>query len=34
VSKVKTWTFPKPKGDGVVIVTYPFLFKPAGQGAH
>jgi hypothetical protein len=34
VSKVKTWTFPKPKGNGVVVVTYPFLFKPAGQGAH
>jgi len=34
VSKVKTWTFPKPKGNGVVVVTYPFLFKPAGQGAR
>lgn len=34
VSKVKTWTFPKPKGNGVVVVTYPFLFKPSGQGAH
>jgi hypothetical protein len=34
VSKVKTWTFPQPKGGGVVEVTYPFLFKPAGQGAH
>jgi hypothetical protein len=34
VEKVKTWTFPKPKGGGVVVVTYPFLFKPAGQGAN
>ncbi len=33
-SKIKTWTFPKPKGNGVVVVTYPFLFKPAGQGDH
>lgn len=31
-SKVKTWTFPNPKGGGVVVVTYPFLFKPAGGG--
>jgi TonB family protein len=23
---VKTWTFPKPQGGGVVIVTYPFIF--------
>ncbi len=28
VSKVRTWTFPKPRGGGVVVVTYPFLFKP------
>lgn len=31
-SKVRTWTFPKPKGGGVVVVTYPFLFKPLGGG--
>jgi hypothetical protein len=34
VSKVKTWSFPKPKGNGTVVVTYPFLFKPSGQGAR
>lgn len=34
VSRVKGWTFPKPKGGGVVVVTYPFLFKPAGRGAR
>jgi len=28
--KVKSWVFPKPKGDGVVIVTYPFIFKQGG----
>lgn len=32
VSRVKGWSFPKPEGGGVVVVTYPFLFKPAGQG--
>ncbi len=27
VSKIKKWKFPKPKGGGKVIVSYPFLFK-------
>jgi len=31
-SKIRTWTFPPPKGGGVVVVTYPFLFKPSGPG--
>lgn len=26
VNAVKTWTFPKPKGGGIVMVTYPFIF--------
>jgi len=29
--RVHTWLFPKPKGGGVVIVTYPFIFKPSGE---
>jgi TonB family protein len=29
--RVRTWLFPKPKGGGVVIVTYPFIFKPSGE---
>ncbi len=29
--RVRTWLFPKPKGGGVVVVTYPFLFKPSGE---
>lgn len=29
--RVRTWVFPKPKGGGVVIVTYPFIFKQSGQ---
>lgn len=28
--RVRTWVFPKPKGGGVVIVTYPFVFKQSG----
>lgn len=31
VSRVRTWQFPKPRGGGEVVVTYPFLFKPAGE---
>ncbi|MCU0701190.1 MAG: adventurous gliding motility protein GltG [Myxococcaceae bacterium] len=29
--RVRTWIFPKPKGGGVVVVTYPFIFKQSGQ---
>ncbi|MBI5494270.1 MAG: AgmX/PglI C-terminal domain-containing protein [Deltaproteobacteria bacterium] len=28
--KVRGWIFPKPKGGGIVIVTYPFIFKQGG----
>lgn len=28
--KVRGWRFPKPKGGGIVIVTYPFIFKQSG----
>lgn len=30
--RVQTWIFPKPKGGGVVIVTYPFIFAQSGEG--
>jgi hypothetical protein len=29
-SRVRSWKFPKPKGGGIVVVTYPFLFKQSG----
>jgi hypothetical protein len=29
-TKIKTWVFPKPKGGGIVIVSYPFVFKQSG----
>ncbi|HEY4220110.1 MAG TPA: AgmX/PglI C-terminal domain-containing protein, partial [Myxococcota bacterium] len=28
--KIKGWVFPKPKGGGIVIVSYPFVFKQSG----
>ena len=28
-AKIKSWTFPQPKG-GVVVVTYPFIFNTVG----
>jgi TonB family protein len=27
--KIQTWKFPEPKGGGIVIVNYPFIFKPS-----
>lgn len=27
LAKIKSWSFPKPKGGGQVMVSYPFLFK-------
>jgi TonB family protein len=30
-SRVSLWQFPKPKGGGLVVVSYPFIFKQAGQ---
>jgi TonB family protein len=29
--RVRTWLFPKPKGGGTVVVTYPFVLKQAGE---
>lgn len=29
--RVKSWTFPKPIGGGVVDVTFPWIFKAAGE---
>lgn len=29
-AKIRTWRFPKPKGGGIVIVKYPFIFKTSG----
>jgi TonB family protein len=29
-AKIRTWQFPKPKGGGIVVVKYPFLFKTSG----
>ena len=28
--RVKTWIFPKPKGGGIAIVSYPFVFRQSG----
>jgi hypothetical protein len=29
--RVHTWVFPKPKGGGTVVVTYPFILQQAGE---
>ncbi|MFL5350936.1 MAG: TonB family protein [Hyalangium sp.] len=30
-SHVRLWEFPKPKGGGTVVVSYPFIFKQSGK---
>jgi len=30
LARIRRWKFPEPKGGGVVSVTYPWLFSPAG----
>ena len=31
LSRIRRWKFPEPKGGGVVAVTYPWIFSPAGE---
>jgi TonB family protein len=31
LSRIRRWKFPEPKGGGVVSVTYPWMFSPAGD---
>ncbi|MCP3060089.1 TonB family protein [Myxococcus sp. K38C18041901] len=31
ISRIRRWKFPEPKGGGVVAVTYPWMFSPAGS---
>jgi TonB family protein len=30
-ARVRSWTFPPPKGGGIAKITYPFVFKPSGN---
>ncbi len=32
MSRIKTWEFPKPKGGGMAIVTYPWILRSSGSG--
>lgn len=32
ITRIKRWKFPEPQGGGVVSVTFPWIFKPAGAG--
>ena len=33
LSRIRRWRFPEPKGGGVVVVTYPWIFMQAGEDA-
>ncbi len=28
---IRRWKFPEPQGGGIVTVTFPWIFKPAGS---
>jgi len=32
LSRVRRWKFPEPKGGGVCVINYPWVFKAAGSG--
>jgi hypothetical protein len=32
MSRIVTWDFPKPKGGGIAIVTYPWILRSSGSG--
>jgi hypothetical protein len=34
MSRIVTWEFPKPKGGGIAIVTYPWILRSSGSGAN
>ncbi len=31
LARIRRWKFPEPQGGGVVSVTFPWIFKPAGS---
>jgi TonB family protein len=31
IQRIRRWKFPEPKGGGIVTVTFPWIFKPAGS---
>ncbi|GEJ55925.1 adventurous gliding motility protein GltG [Anaeromyxobacter diazotrophicus] len=33
MSRIRTWEFPKPKGGGMAIVTYPWILRSSGSGS-
>ena len=33
MSRIQSWTFPKPKGGGIAVITYPWILRSTGSGA-
>jgi hypothetical protein len=33
MSRITTWAFPKPKGGGIAVITYPWILRSSGGGA-
>jgi hypothetical protein len=34
LNRIKRWKFPEPKGGGVCVINYPWVFQPAGGGSE
>ena len=34
MARIQSWAFPKPKGGGFAIITYPWILRSAGSGAE
>jgi hypothetical protein len=34
MSRIVSWQFPKPKGGGIAVITYPWILRSAGAGAQ
>jgi hypothetical protein len=34
LTRIRRWKFPEPLGGGIVTVTFPWIFKPAGNGVE
>ena len=34
MSRITSWAFPKPKGGGIAVITYPWILRSSGAGAQ
>jgi hypothetical protein len=34
LARIQSWQFPKPKGGGVAVITYPWILRTPGGGGE